>query len=199
MGCPRIERTNIPAFRLPAKVLDEEIGYIVDMGADLRLNSPIKSMKQLLDAEEYDACSSAPARPRARSSSCPAATIPTAFISGSPGSNPSAFGHIDKVGEKVLIIGVGNTAMDCCRSSLRLGAKNVKVMARKPRQFFKASEWELEDAEAEKVESSSTTRPSPSSSRAAADRHEVREIGIRHRERRHQSDPFVGRCVLPLR
>src|SRR5260370_2976006 len=63
-----------------------------------------------------------------------------------------AFGHIDKVGEKVLIIGVGNTAMDWRRSSLRLGAKNVKVMARKPRQFFKASEWELEDAEAEKVE-----------------------------------------------
>jgi ferredoxin len=63
-----------------------------------------------------------------------------------------AFGHIEKIGAKVLIIGVGNTAMDCCRSSLRLGDNNVKVMARKPRQFFKASEWELEDAEAEKVE-----------------------------------------------
>ena len=63
-----------------------------------------------------------------------------------------AFGHVEKVGERVLIIGVGNTAMDCCRSSLRLGAKDVKVMARKPRQFFKASEWELEDAEGENVE-----------------------------------------------
>ena len=63
-----------------------------------------------------------------------------------------AFKHLDRIGEKVLIIGVGNTAMDCCRSSLRLGAKNVKVMARKPRQFFKASEWELEDAESENVE-----------------------------------------------
>ena len=62
-----------------------------------------------------------------------------------------AFGHVDKIGERVLIIGVGNTAMDCCRSSLRLGAKDVKVMARKPRQFFKASEWELEDAEGENV------------------------------------------------
>ena len=63
-----------------------------------------------------------------------------------------AFKHIDRIGEKVLIIGVGNTAMDCCRSSLRLGAKDVKVMARKPREFFKASEWELEDAEYENVE-----------------------------------------------
>ena len=63
-----------------------------------------------------------------------------------------AFGHIDKIGERVLIIGVGNTAMDCCRTSLRLGAKNVKVMARKPRGFFKASDWELEDAEEENVE-----------------------------------------------
>ena len=63
-----------------------------------------------------------------------------------------AFGHIESIGERVLIIGVGNTAMDCCRSSLRLGAKDVKVIARKPRQFFKASDWELEDAEEERVE-----------------------------------------------
>jgi ferredoxin len=62
-----------------------------------------------------------------------------------------AFGHTESVGERVLIIGVGNTAMDCCRSSLRLGAKDVKVIARKPRQFFKASDWELEDAEEERV------------------------------------------------
>ena len=63
-----------------------------------------------------------------------------------------AFGHTQSIGERVLIIGVGNTAMDCCRSSLRLGAKDVKVIARKPRQFFKASDWELEDAEEERVE-----------------------------------------------
>jgi NAD-dependent dihydropyrimidine dehydrogenase PreA subunit len=63
-----------------------------------------------------------------------------------------AFGHVDKIGKRVLIIGVGNTAMDCCRTSLRLGAESVKVMARKPRGFFKASEWELEDAEEESVE-----------------------------------------------
>src|SRR5207244_10814267 len=63
-----------------------------------------------------------------------------------------AFGHVDSVGKRVLIIGVGNTAMDCCRTSLRLGAESVKVMARKPRGFFKASDWELEDAEEESVE-----------------------------------------------
>ena len=63
-----------------------------------------------------------------------------------------AFEHVEKIGEKVLIIGVGNTAMDCCRTSLRIGAKDVKVMARKPRGFFKASDWELEDAEEENVE-----------------------------------------------
>jgi ferredoxin len=63
-----------------------------------------------------------------------------------------AFGHVESIGERVLIIGVGNTAMDCCRTSLRLGARDVKVMARKPRGFFKASDWELEDAEEENVE-----------------------------------------------
>ena len=63
-----------------------------------------------------------------------------------------AFGHIEKIGERVLIIGVGNTAMDCCRTSRRIGGKDVKVMARRPRQFFKASPWELDDAEEEQVE-----------------------------------------------
>ena len=63
-----------------------------------------------------------------------------------------AFEHVDAIGENVLIIGVGNTAMDCCRTALRLGARNVKVMARKPRGYFKASDWELEDAEEENVE-----------------------------------------------
>jgi formate dehydrogenase beta subunit len=63
-----------------------------------------------------------------------------------------AFGHVTSIGERVLIIGVGNTAMDCCRSSRRLGGKDIKVMARRPRQYFKASPWELEDSEEEGVE-----------------------------------------------
>jgi NADPH-dependent glutamate synthase beta subunit-like oxidoreductase len=145
-------RTNIPAFRLPAKVLDEEIGYIVDMGADLRLNSPIKSMKTLLDAEEFDAVFVGSGAPKGKELELPGRHDTDRIHIGITWLESIAFGHVDKVGERVLIIGVGNTAMDCCRSSLRLGAKNVKVMARKPRQFFKASEWELEDAEAEKVE-----------------------------------------------
>jgi formate dehydrogenase beta subunit len=145
-------RTNIPAFRLPANVLDEEIGYIVGMGADLRLNSPIKSMKKLLDSEEFDAVFVGSGAPKGKELDLPGRKDTDRIHIGITWLESVAFGHIDKIGEKVLIIGVGNTAMDCCRSSLRLGAKNVKVMARKPRQFFKASEWELEDAEAEKVE-----------------------------------------------
>jgi len=145
-------RTNIPAFRLPAKVLDEEIGYIVGMGADLRLNSPIKSMKKLLDSEEFDAIFVGSGAPKGKELDLPGRQDSDRIHIGITWLESVAFGHIEKIGEKVLIIGVGNTAMDCCRSSLRLGAKNVKVMARKPRQFFKASEWELEDAEAEKVE-----------------------------------------------
>src|ERR1700724_1457786 len=144
-------RTNIPAFRLPAKVLDEEIGYIVDMGADLRLNSPIKSMKQLLDAEEFDAVFVGSGAPKGKELELPGRHDTDRIHIGIAWLESGAFGHIERVGERVLIIGVGNTAMDCCRSSLRLGAKDVKVMARKPRQFFKASEWELEDAEHENV------------------------------------------------
>jgi formate dehydrogenase (NADP+) beta subunit len=145
-------RTNIPAFRLPASVLNEEIGYIVEMGADLRLNSPIKSMQQLLDEGGYDAVFVGSGAPKGKELELPGRHDTDRIHIGITWLESVAFGHIDKVGERVLIIGVGNTAMDCCRSSLRLGAKNVKVMARKPRQFFKASEWELEDAEHEHVD-----------------------------------------------
>jgi formate dehydrogenase (NADP+) beta subunit len=145
-------RTNIPAFRLPASVLNEEIGYIVEMGADLRLNSPIKSMQQLLNEGGYDAVFVGSGAPKGKELELPGRHDTDRIHIGITWLESVAFGHIDKVGERVLIIGVGNTAMDCCRSSLRLGAKHVKVMARKPRQFFKASEWELEDAEHEHVE-----------------------------------------------
>ncbi len=146
-------RTNIPAFRLPHEVLNEEIYDIVNMGADLKLNHPIKSMRELLDKGGYDAVFVGTGAPKGKELSLPGRQEADANIHiGIAWLESIAFGHVDKVGKNVLIIGVGNTAMDCCRSSLRLGADNVKVMARKPRQFFKASEWELEDAEEEHVE-----------------------------------------------
>jgi len=145
-------RSNIPAFRLPARVLDEEIDYIVDMGVDLRLNSPIDSLKALLD-EGFDAIFIGSGAPKGKELDIPGRQEADANIHiGIQWLESVAFGHTEKIGKKVLIIGVGNTAMDCCRTSLRLGADDVKVMARKPRGFFKASDWELEDAEEEQVE-----------------------------------------------
>ncbi len=144
-------RTNIPAFRLPVKVLDEEIGYIVDMGADLRLNSPVNSLKHLLNSKEFDAIFVGSGAPKGKELDLPGRRDSDRVHVGITWLESVAFGHIERIGERVLIIGVGNTAMDCCRSSLRLGAKDVKVMARKPREYFKASQWELEDAESENV------------------------------------------------
>ena len=145
-------RSNIPAFRLPAEVLDEEIAMITDMGVDLRLNSPINSMKELLE-QGYDAVFVGTGAPKGKELKLPGREEGGDNIHiGIAWLESVAFGHIDKIGKKVLIIGVGNTAMDCCRTSLRLGADSVKVMARKPRGFFKASDWELEDAEEENVD-----------------------------------------------
>lgn len=145
-------RSNIPSFRLPANVLNEEINYIVDMGADLRLNHPIESMKDLLQ-EDYDAIFVGTGAPKGKELNLPGRQEGNDNIHiGITWLESVAFGHLDTIGRRVLIIGVGNTAMDCCRTSLRLGAKDVKVMARKPRDFFKASDWELEDAEEENVE-----------------------------------------------
>lgn len=144
-------RSNIPAFRLPANVLNEEINYIVDMGVDLRLNHAIESMKDLLTAG-YDAIFVGSGAPRGKELSLPGREAGDANIHiGISWLESVAFGHLKSIGKRVLIIGVGNTAMDCCRTSLRLGATGVKVMARKPREFFKASDWELEDAEEENV------------------------------------------------
>ena len=144
-------RTNIPAFRLPASVLDEEIDYIVDMGADLRLNTPVNSMRELLD-EGYDAVFVGSGAPKGKNLNISGRNDSDRIHVGIQWLESVAFGHTESIGRKVLIIGVGNTAMDCCRTSLRLGADDVKVMARKPRGFFKASDWELEDAEEERVE-----------------------------------------------
>ena len=144
-------RTNIPQFRLPPKVLDEEIGYILDMGVDLRLNHPIDSLKVLMD-EKFDAIFVGTGAPHGKNLEIPGRYDSDRIHIGIAWLESVAFEHIKSIGKRVLIIGVGNTAMDCCRTSLRIGADNVKVMARKPRKFFKASSWELEDAEEENIE-----------------------------------------------
>lgn len=144
--------SNIPSFRLPEEVLDEEIGYIENMGVDIRLNHRINSLKELL-SEGYDAVFVGSGAPKGKDLKIEGREEAAANIHiGIDWLEAVAFEHTDKIGDRVLIIGVGNTAMDCCRSSLRLGASDVKVMARKPREFFKASPWELEDAEDENVE-----------------------------------------------
>jgi len=145
-------RTNIPRFRLPPAVLDEEINYIIDMGVNLKLNHRIDSMKELLDGGEFDAVFVGTGAPRGKNLEIPGRYDSDRIHIGIDWLESVAFDHVQEIGERVLIIGVGNTAMDCCRTSLRLGATDVKVMARKPRGFFKASDWELEDAEEENVE-----------------------------------------------
>jgi formate dehydrogenase (NADP+) beta subunit len=146
-------RTNIPSFRLPHAVLNEEIAMITNMGVDLKLNHPIRSLRELLSSGGFDAVFVGSGAPKGKELKLPGRQEAAANVHiGIAWLESVAFGHIDKIGERVLIIGVGNTAMDCCRTSLRLGAKNVKVMARKPRAFFKASAWELDDAEEESVE-----------------------------------------------
>ena len=143
--------TNIPQFRLPPEVLFEEIGYILDMGVDLRLNSPVTSMKWLLD-QGFDAVFVGSGAPRGKELDLPGRYDSPNVHIGIDWLESVAFGHVNSVEENVLVIGVGNTAMDCCRTSKRIGGTNVKVMARKSKPYFKASEWELEDAEEEHIE-----------------------------------------------
>ncbi len=146
-------RSNIPAFRLPEPVLDEEIGMILGMGVELRLGERIDSLGALIESGRFDAVFVGSGAPKGKELRLPGRDEAAANVHiGISWLESVAFGHVDRIGERVLIIGVGNTAMDCCRTSLRLGARTVRVIARKPRGFFKASPWELEDAEEENVE-----------------------------------------------
>jgi formate dehydrogenase (NADP+) beta subunit len=145
-------RINIPAFRLPEEVLDEEIGYIVNMGVDVKYNTPITSLKSLVDSKEFDAVFVGSGAPKGKELELPGRHDTDQIFIGIEWLESIHFGHITSVGKRVLIIGVGNTAMDCCRSAKRLGATDVKVISRKTRKYFKASPWELEDAEEEQVE-----------------------------------------------
>ena len=146
-------RTNIPSFRLPVSVLEEEIDMILDMGVDIRYDHRVESMRELLDAGSFDAVFVGTGAPKGKELHIPGRREAADNVHiGIEWLESIHFGHIDSIGERVLVIGVGNTAMDCCRSSKRLGGTDIKVMARKTRPFFKASPWELEDAEGEEID-----------------------------------------------
>lgn len=139
-------RTQIPKFRLPDSVIDEETGYILDLGVDFRAGQRIDSLKKLL-ADDYDAIFVGSGAPRGRDLDIPGRKEAAANIHiGIDWLSNVSFGHISKIGKRVIVLGGGNTAMDCCRSSRRLGGEDVKVIVRSGFEEMKASPWEKEDA-----------------------------------------------------
>jgi formate dehydrogenase (NADP+) beta subunit len=139
-------RTQIPKFRLPEEIIDEEVGYITEMGVELRLGQRVDSLKALL-AEDYDAIFVGTGAPRGRDLDIPGRKEAAAHIHiGIDWLSSVSFGHIDRIGKRVIVLGGGNTAMDCCRSSKRLGGDQVTVVVRSGFEEMKASPWEKEDA-----------------------------------------------------
>ena len=144
-------RTNIPSFRLPEKVLNEEVNQILDMGLITKFNSEIKSLKEFL-TKDFDAVFIGTGAPKGKDLNIPGRKEAEKNIHiGIDFLTSIAFEHIDSIGKRVIVLGGGNTAMDCCRSSLRLGAEEVKVIVRSPFSQMKASEWEIEDAMEENI------------------------------------------------
>jgi formate dehydrogenase (NADP+) beta subunit len=139
-------RTQIPRFRLPEEVLDEETGYILNMGVHFRNNQPIASMKALM-AEGYDAIFVGCGASRGRDLDIPGRKEAARSIHiGIDWLASVSFGHVKTIGKRVIVLGGGNTAMDCCRSARRLGGSDVKVIVRSGFEEMKASPWEKEDA-----------------------------------------------------
>jgi formate dehydrogenase (NADP+) beta subunit len=144
-------RSQIPKFRLPEEVIDEEVGYITDMGPEMRLGQRIDSLKALL-TEDYDAIFVGSGAPRGRDLDLPGRQEAAANIHiGIDWLSSVSFGHISKIGRRVIVLGGGNTAMDCCRSSRRLGGEDVKVIVRSGFEEMKASPWEKTDAISEDI------------------------------------------------
>jgi formate dehydrogenase beta subunit len=144
-------RTNIPSFRLPAGVLDEEIDRIVGFGVEMRFGQEIKSLASLTK-EGFDAIFVGTGAPKGKDLDIPGRKEAAANIHiGIDWLTSVAFEHVHTVGKRVVVIGGGNTAMDCCRTALRLGGMNVTVTVRSPRRVMKASPWEIEDAEHEGI------------------------------------------------
>ena len=139
-------RSQIPKFRLPDSVINEEVGYILDLGVETRFNSYISSLGALLD-EGYDAVFVGSGAPRARDLDVPGRLEAAANIHlGIDWLSSVSFGHIKTIGKRVIVLGGGNTAMDCCRSARRMGGEDVKVIVRSGFAEMKASPWEKEDA-----------------------------------------------------
>ena len=144
-------RTQIPRFRLPESVIDEEMGYILDMGVETRFGTRVDSLKAVL-AEGYDAVFVGCGAPRGKDLDIPGRKEAAARIHiGIDWLSSVSFGHVSSIGKRVVVLGGGNTAMDCCRTSRRLGGEDVKVIVRSGFDEMKASPWEKEDAIAEDI------------------------------------------------
>ena len=138
--------SQIPRFRLPMEVIDEETGYILSLGVEFKGGVKIDSLKQLL-AEDYDAIFVGSGAPRGRNLDIPGRKEAAANIHiGIDWLSSVSFEHVNKIGKRVIVLGGGNTAMDCCRTSRRLGGEDVKVIVRSGYEEMKASPWEKEDA-----------------------------------------------------
>jgi formate dehydrogenase beta subunit len=138
-------RTQIPRFRLPEEVIDEETGYVLNLGVEFRGGVRIDSMKNLL-TEKYDAVFVGSGAPRGRDLDLPGRHATSKVHIGIDWLSSVSFGHITSVGKRVIVLGGGNTAMDCCRTARRLGGEDVRVVVRSGFEEMKASPWEKEDA-----------------------------------------------------
>lgn len=185
-------RSQLPSFRLPEEILREEVGYILAMGIHTHFNHYVSSMAALLQ-QGYDAIFVGTGAPRGRDLDLPGRREGDAAIHvGIDWLAGVIFGHVRQCGRRVLVLGGGNTAMDCCRTARRLGGEDVRIVVRSPREEMKASPWEIEDALQEDI--------------PIYDNHVPREfviengslVGMRFEKVRPEYDAEGRRSLVPL-
>lgn len=145
-------RSQIPSFRLPETVLDQEVALITDLGIHTHYNHRVESLKDLIEQNIYDAIFIGTGAPKGKDLMLPGRLEGAQNIHiGIEWLASVAFEHVHSIGRRVIVLGGGNTAMDCCRTARRLGGEDVKVVVRSPYNEMKASPWEKEDAQHEDI------------------------------------------------
>ncbi|MFC2040877.1 NADH-quinone oxidoreductase subunit NuoF [Chloroflexota bacterium] len=137
-------RVGIPAYRLPEEVLDREIEEIENVGVNIKTNSWVESADDLFE-QGYNAVFISVGAHRGTSMRIEGENTP-GVVDGIDFLREVSLGNKVDVGDKVLVVGGGNVAIDASRTALRLGAKEVTIVYRRTRAEMPASEEEIEEA-----------------------------------------------------
>ncbi len=195
-------RYGIPEYRLPKKVLDEEIAEIASLGVEMKNNYRIGVDASFEEFKsKYDAVVLAIGAWESMPVGCPGEEL-EGVMGGIDFLQRVALGEKPDIGDKVAVVGGGNTAMDACRTAVRLGAKEVYVVYRRTEKEMPAEQIEIDESREEGVIYKFLTNPAEiigENGKVKEIKLQVMELGEPDESGRRRPVPVPGKFeVLPV-